>query len=120
MKNLIITLALALTTLFGYAQNVGISDNNAFTPSYLLHLKPLNTYANDMFSVQLNTSTYLHITNAGKTGFGTTTPNTLVDIIGGATGVQTTLLTIRSNFLADNTATSIKLINSTATVPRTR
>ncbi len=51
--------------------------------------------------------------NGSRVGIGTTNMNTLVDIVGGAAGVTTNLLTLRSNALANNTGTGIRLINST-------
>lgn len=41
-------------------------------------------------------------------------PNTLLDVVGGAAGATTTLMTLRSDFIADNTGTGLKFINSTS------
>ena len=40
--------------------------------------------------------------------------NTLFDVVGGASGSSTRVMTVRSNFVADNTGTAIALINSTS------
>ncbi len=53
--------------------------------------------------------------NGTRVGIGTTTMNTLVDFVGGASGIITNLLTLRSNFVADNTGTGLRFINSTNT-----
>jgi hypothetical protein len=41
-------------------------------------------------------------------------PNSQLDIVGGATGASTRLMTLRSDFIANNTGTSLALINSTS------
>lgn len=115
MKKLLTIILFVILVTIGKSQNVGISDNTAFNPSFMLHLQPSATYANDLFSVQNNAGTYyFHVKLNGRVGVGTNTPNTLVDIIGGASGVQTNLLTLRSNYVANGTATGIRLITSTA------
>jgi hypothetical protein len=96
-------------------QNVGISDNTSFVPLSMLHIQPSASYAGDLFSVQNSAGLYaIHATLGCKIGFGTNNPNSQVDIVGGVTGVQNNLLTIRSNFTSNNTATGIRLINSTS------
>ena len=52
--------------------------------------------------------------NGSRVGIGTTTMNTLFDVVGGASGTSTRVMTVRSNFVADNTGTAIALINSTS------
>lgn len=52
--------------------------------------------------------------NGTGAGIGTTNINTLFDVVGGASGATTRLLTVRSNYIADNTGTGIALINSTS------
>jgi hypothetical protein len=42
------------------------------------------------------------------------TPNTLFDVVGGASATETRLATLRSNFVADNTGTFLAFINSTS------
>ncbi|MCX7650236.1 MAG: hypothetical protein N2050_06750 [Flavobacteriales bacterium] len=42
------------------------------------------------------------------------TPNTLFDVVGGASGAETRLATLRSNFSADNTGSFLAFINSTS------
>jgi hypothetical protein len=53
--------------------------------------------------------------NGSKVGIGTTNMNTLLDLVGGTSGASTRVMTVRSNFVADNTGTAIALINSTST-----
>ena len=53
--------------------------------------------------------------NGSKVGIGTTNMNTLLDVVGGASGASTRVMTVRSNYVADNTGTAIALINSTST-----
>jgi hypothetical protein len=52
--------------------------------------------------------------NGTGAGIGTTNINTLFDVVGGSSGTTSRLLTVRSNYIADNTGTGIALINSTS------
>jgi site-specific recombinase XerD len=56
----------------------------------------------------------LNTTNS-RVGIGTTAPNDLLEIVGGSSGTETDILQLRSNFTGDNTATTLKFVNSTAT-----
>ena len=50
---------------------------------------------------------------SGKIGIGTNEPGNLLEIVGGASGSETSVLQIRSNFTTDNTATTLRFTNST-------
>jgi len=115
MKKLFFIIILVLVLFSLKSQNIGISDNPSFNPSFMLHIQPSVLYGNDLFSIQNNLGTYyLHVKLNGKVGIGTNSPNTLVDVVGGANGIETSLLTLRSNFSANGTATGLRLINSTS------
>lgn len=56
-----------------YPQNVGISDDVSFNPSFMFHIKPSAGYSNDLFSIQNNIGTYyLHIKLNGQSGINST------------------------------------------------
>ena len=83
MKKIILIIIL----LFGYlslqGQSVGITDDNTFSPIYLLHIKPSPLYATDLMSVQNNGgTTYFHIKLNGNVGIGTNNPQQKLDIVG--------------------------------------
>lgn len=59
-------------------------------------------------------SNALNVTRLGVGGGFTYAPNTPLDVVGGSSGIETRLLTVRSNFTANNTASAIALINSTS------
>jgi hypothetical protein len=51
--------------------------------------------------------------NTGNVGIGTTTPNVKLNVVEGASGVERTLLELRSNSTTANTGTTLRLVNST-------
>lgn len=64
-------------------QNVGISDDASFNPSFMFHLKPSALYSNDLFSVQNNSGTpFFHVKLNGNVGIGTLNPTEKLDLIG--------------------------------------
>lgn len=60
------------------------------------------------------TANALNLTKLGIGGGFSYNPNTLVDVVGGTSGSETRLMTLRSNFTADNTGTFLAFINSTS------
>jgi len=84
MKRFLTLFGIMLLSTLGYSQNVGISDNTAFNPSFMLHLQPSATYANDLFSVQNNSGTYyFHVKLNGQHlfNFTNTTPLFSTDLM---------------------------------------
>jgi hypothetical protein len=53
-----------------------------------------------------------------KINIGTTSQNTLVEVVGGADTSETALMTLRSNYSGANTATTLRLINNTVATSR--
>jgi len=81
MKKIKIFILLILSVCIAKSQNVGISDNTAFNPSYMLHIRPSAAYGNDLFSVQNNTGKYyLHVKLNGNLGIGTNNPQHPLDL----------------------------------------
>jgi hypothetical protein len=56
---------------------------------------------------------HIYSNNTDNVGIGTTTPNVKLNVVGGASGVETVLLELRSNFDTANTGTTLKFVNST-------
>lgn len=99
MKKLILILMMLSVVITTQSQNVGISDNSAFNPTYMLHVQPSATYASDLFSVQNNAGTYyFHVKLTGNVGIGTSTPstNSLLDIMSNNKGVLFPRVTLAS------------------------
>ncbi len=59
------------------------------------------------------TTSLLSITNNGFVGFGTAAANTKMEVVGGAAGTETGLLSLRSNGASAGTASTLRFINST-------
>lgn len=68
------------------------------------------------FVIRANNAERMRVQSNGRVAIGgnTDAPNNLVDIVGGASATVTNLLTVRTDFTADNTGTGIRLINSTS------
>ncbi|MCS7087060.1 MAG: hypothetical protein NZ534_13380, partial [Bacteroidia bacterium] len=68
------------------------------------------------FVIRANNLERMRVQSNGRIAIGgnTDAPNNLVDIVGGSSGSVTNLLTVRSDYTADNTGTGIRLINSTS------
>lgn len=83
MKRIFALLCCALICVNLYGQNIGISDDASFNPSFMFHLKPSALYSNDLFSVQNNSGTpFFHIKLNGNVGIGTLNPTEKLDLIG--------------------------------------
>jgi hypothetical protein len=76
----------------------------------------IGTSNNQNFVIRANNVERMRVQSNGLIAIGgnTDAPNTLVDIVGGTSGVVTNLLTVRSDYTADGTGTGIRLINSTS------
>jgi len=84
MKTIFLIIIFLIASLIGNAQNIGISDNTAFSPSFMLHLQPSASYASDLFSIQNNTGTYyFHVKLNGQTCANTNTPVMSNDVLTG-------------------------------------
>jgi len=55
--------------------------------------------------------------NSGNVGLGTASPAFKLEVVGGTGGQETSLLSLRSNSTSNNTATTLRLTNSTAANP---
>lgn len=83
MKKFFFLIIYALLYFNSYPQNVGISDNVSFNPSFMLHIKPSVGYSNDLFSIQNNSGTpFFHVKLNGNVGIGTLNPTEKLDLIG--------------------------------------
>jgi len=59
----------------------------------------------------------MRITSGGNVGIGTTNPARLLDVVGGESAAETAVMQLRSNFSVANTATVLRISNTTATTP---
>ncbi|NSW45670.1 MAG: hypothetical protein HPY79_07645 [Bacteroidales bacterium] len=94
-----------------------IYNNRAVTGNYALELNVAsNALTNKILVLKGNGTEYASFRGNGRTIIGNTSddPNTLLDIVGGTSGTTTRLFTVRSDYLANNTGTSLALINSTS------
>ncbi len=83
MKKIFLLFYCTLMCINFYGQNVGISDDATFNPSFMFHLKPSALYSNDLISVQNNSGTpFFHIKLNGNVGIGTSNPTQALDLIG--------------------------------------
>jgi len=55
----------------------------------------------------------LRIDSSQRVGIGTTAPEYKTEIVGGVDGAETRILQIRSNYVTNNTATTLRFVNST-------
>ena len=94
-----------------------IYNNRAATGNYALELNVASTaLTNKILVLKAGGTEYASFRGNGRVIIGNTTddPNTLLDIVGGASGTTTRLFTVRSNYYTNNTGTSIALINSSS------
>ncbi len=96
-----------------------ISNNRATTGNYALDLNVASTAStNRILILRSNGTEIASFRGNGRVIIGNTgtidDPNTLLDIVGGNSGVVTKLLTLRTDYSADNTGTGLRLINSTS------
>ena len=96
-----------------------ISNNRGATGNHALELNVASTaITNRILLLKSNNTEVVSFRGNGRVVIGNTgtmdDPNTLLDIVGGTSGSVTNLLTVRSDFSADNTGTGIRLINSTS------
>jgi len=93
-----------------------IWNNRGTTGNYALELNVASTaVTNRILSIKGNGTEVASFRGNGRAIIGNTAddPNTLLDIVGGTSGATSKLLTVRSDFIADNTGSGIRLINST-------
>ncbi|MCX7863389.1 MAG: hypothetical protein N2449_10390 [Bacteroidales bacterium] len=96
-----------------------ISNNRNLTGNYALELNvKSNAVTNRILLLKSDGSEVVSFRGNGRVVIGNTgtmdDPNTLLDIVGGSSGNITNLLTVRSDYSANNTGTGIRLINSTS------
>ena len=71
--------------------------------------------ANNQIGIVAAGNQRLRVVSSGVSiGGNTDSPNTLLDVVGGVSGASTTVMTLRSDFTADNTGTALRLINSSS------
>lgn len=69
----------------------------------------------DQVAISAGGSEKFRVQTAGiMVGGNSDTPNALMDVVGGGSGSASTLMTLRSDFTANNTGTSLRMINSTS------
>lgn len=94
------------------ATGVWPTDYTASSESTVVSTDRLFTIGNGQSDTQRSNAVL--ILKNGNTAIGNANPNTRLDVVAGTTGATTRVMTVRSNFSANNTGTGIALINSTS------
>lgn len=95
-----------------FSNDRNLSGNNGLqvnTASTAAATRIYSAYANSVERISMRGNGRMIIGNTGTAD----DPNTMLDVVGGASGATTMLLTLRSDYLADNTGSGIRFINST-------
>jgi hypothetical protein len=91
--------------------------NDRFSLSNLGSESRLNVETSNAFTVRTNNTERMRIAADGNVGIGTTNPARLLDVVGGESAAETAVMQLRSNFSVANTATVLRISNTTATTP---
>lgn len=71
--------------------------------------------ANDQVAISAGGNQIIRVQTTGiSIGGNSDNPNSLTDIVGGTSGAVSNLLTVRSDFTANNTGSTVRMINSTS------
>lgn len=82
MKKILLFISFFIIWYNSIGQSVGISDDNTFTPTSLLHINAKSTFTENIFTCGKDASIFFNVINNGNIGVGISTPTEKLHVNG--------------------------------------